>query len=143
VFVAICTIWDTIRRDRYDLSPPPRKVQAKPYEFRNRFSGNTPSNSVRVGPGFRLSFTTVDPLSLQSWVLCLIQLRRNSRCSYLQNLAVLREIASEHIDVVERGFGGDEVRDQARLVSVMASLRSRTVQFYGAHAIWTPRWHIN
>jgi hypothetical protein len=76
--------------------PPPRKVQAKPYELRNRFSGNTPSNSVRVGLGFRLSFTTVDPWSLQSRVLCLIHLRRppsavfsgpasqNNRCLYLQ-----------------------------------------------------------
>ena len=36
--VAMCTIGVTIRRDRYDPSPPPRKVQAEPYEFRNRFS---------------------------------------------------------------------------------------------------------
>jgi hypothetical protein len=31
--VRICTNGAALRRDRYDPSPPPRKVQAKPYEF--------------------------------------------------------------------------------------------------------------
>ena len=31
----------TICRDRYDLSPPPRKVQAKPYEFRKRLAATS------------------------------------------------------------------------------------------------------
>jgi hypothetical protein len=70
-------------------------VQANRINIDTAFSGNTPSNSVRVGFGFRLSFTTVDPSSLQSSVLCLIHrgdldrtavlsgsVSRNSRCSY-------------------------------------------------------------
>jgi hypothetical protein len=68
--------WSSPRRPTGTPSCSSSARPQHPHEFRNRFSGNTPSNSVRVGIGFRLSFTTVDPLSLQSRVLCLIHRRR-------------------------------------------------------------------
>ena len=66
MLVRICTIGVAIlRRDRYAASQGPSKTLRIPKPSLR----NTPSNSVRVGLGFRLSFTTVDPSSPQSSIV--------------------------------------------------------------------------